>query len=261
MPGSRRRRILLVVALIPVALLIAMVTFMRLSRGRFTPPELVSGTVWRLHTQVADFYAARAGGKVMLVDSGADPEGRGLDALLTALGAHRDDVSDVLITHGHNDHIAAAPLCSRARVRAGIGDADMMAKRAPMVPRMPRIFGALIPAPAVTVSDAFVDRVEITIAPGATVLAIPFSGHTPGSMLYLFDGVLFVGDSLMLQGGKLHPAPSAFDVDLPELRRHIANLASFVDLTKVRVVCSGHGGCTREADTQRALADAIKEAS
>src|SRR5882724_4259170 len=47
-------------------------------------------------------YAARVapGPHVILFDAGLDPQGRPIDALLRALGAGRDDVTDVFLTHG-----------------------------------------------------------------------------------------------------------------------------------------------------------------
>src|SRR4051794_15405130 len=53
-------------------------------------------------------FAARVapGPHVIFFDTGLDPQGRPVDALLTALGASRDDVTDVFLTHGHPDHVA-----------------------------------------------------------------------------------------------------------------------------------------------------------
>ena len=114
------------------AFLVVGIGFMRLGRHKFDAPEPVRGSVMRVHGQVSDFFGAKTpDGTVILFDSGADPEGRGLDALLAALKAKREDVSDIFLTHGHGDHIAAAPLCPRARLHGGIGDSDMMVEARP----------------------------------------------------------------------------------------------------------------------------------
>ena len=65
-------------------------------------------------------YAVRVGSKVMLFDTGADPGGHPVDAALAALGAGRNDVSDVFLTHGHGDHTAGA---------AGLGSAKIASDR------------------------------------------------------------------------------------------------------------------------------------
>src|SRR5260221_10261949 len=48
-------------------------------------------------------FAARVvpGSHVIFFDTGLDPEGRPIDALLKGLAATRDDVTDVFLTHGH----------------------------------------------------------------------------------------------------------------------------------------------------------------
>src|SRR4051812_24703082 len=159
MPGPRRRRALLWIWLGLFALLVGGIVFLRIGRHQFEPPDPVHGGVMRVHGQVSDFFGAKTSdGRVLLFDAGADPEGRGLDALLGALKATREDVSDIFVTHGHGDHIAAAPLCPRARVHGGIGDSDMMAKRGPVVPKFARFMGLVLPVPAVMLTDAFLGR-------------------------------------------------------------------------------------------------------
>jgi glyoxylase-like metal-dependent hydrolase (beta-lactamase superfamily II) len=255
---SRRRRwpyVLLSVG----ALLLLGVAMMRMGPGRFTEPDLVRDKVLRVHTQVSDIYGARIGDNVVLFDAGADAKGRAIDALLGKLGRAREDVSDLFITHGHGDHIGAVGLFARAKVHGGIGDADMMSGRGPVVPSFARVMGWLLPVPRASLNDAFVERGEAHVG-GDVISAIPFAGHTPGSMLYIYDGVLFVGDSMNFTGGKLEYSPGVFNVDGAEVKKNIAGLGSLVDLTQIKTVCTGHGGCTPEADTAQLLADFIKRA-
>src|SRR5579863_1861881 len=131
---ARSRRWLGISVVVVALLAVALVMVMRLGRGRFSAPRLVRDKVWQVHTQVSDVYGARLGDAVILFDTSADPEGRPVDALLRQLDRGRDAVSDVFITHGHGDHVAAAALLTKARIHAGIGDADMMSRRGPIVP-------------------------------------------------------------------------------------------------------------------------------
>jgi glyoxylase-like metal-dependent hydrolase (beta-lactamase superfamily II) len=258
MAASRRwaRWVLLLLLLLPVAF----VLFVRGGTHWGPPPALVHGSVWRAHTMAVDFYGARVGDGVVLFDSGADAQGRKLDELLAALGKGRDDVGDVFITHGHPDHTAAAPLCKKARLHGGIGDSDMMSGRAPIQPGMPRFMGRVLGAPKVMLTDAFIDSSTVT-AGGADVRAVRFPGHTPGTMLYVYDGVLFAGDTMDYKDGKLTwLKPTLFNYDDAQLHRNMAGLASVIDVPSIKVVCTGHGGCTPEADTQRLLADFIQAA-
>ena len=261
MPGPRRRRALLWIWLGLFVLLVGGIAFLRVGRHSFEAPDPVRGGVMRVHGQVSDFFGAKLDdGRVLLFDAGADPEGRGLDALLGALKSTRENVSDIFLTHGHGDHVAAAPLCPRARVHGGIGDSDMMAKRGPVVPKFARFMGLVLPVPAVMLTDAFLGRAEVPVGGGKTVLAVPFPGHTPGSMIYLYDGVLFAGDSMNFEKNKLTPAFAPFSVDTKQNRANIAALPSLLKLEDVKIVCTAHGGCTPEADTKRMLDAIMKEA-
>lgn len=253
-PRPRFRRALLWLWLGLFLFLVVAIALLRAGRHKFDPPAPVRGSVWRVHGQVSDFFGARTSdGHVLLFDAGADPEGRGLDALLGALHATRADVSDIFLTHGHGDHVAAAPLCPHARLHGGAGDADMMAQRGPVLPKFARFMGLILPVPAVTLTDALSGRAEIAVGGGGKVLAVPFGGHTPGSMLYLYDGVLFAGDSMNFEKDKLTSAFAPFSVDTRQNRANLAALPSLVPLDEVKVVCTAHGGCTPEGETRRML--------
>ena len=261
MSGPRRRRALLWIWLGLFAFLIVGIAFIRMGRHKFDAPAPVRGSVMRVHGQVSDFFAAKTSdGRVLLFDAGADPEGRGLDALLAGFKATREDVSDIFLTHGHGDHVAAVPLCPRARVHGGIGDSDMMSKRGPIVPGFARFMGLVLPAPAVMLTDAFLDRADVPVGGGGMVVEVPFAGHTPGSVLYLYDGVLFAGDAMNFDDGKLTSAFAPFTVDTKKNKQNIAALPSLLKLDDVKVVCTGHGGCSPEADTRRLLDEIVKKA-
>jgi hydroxyacylglutathione hydrolase len=257
--ASRRGRVLLYGWLGLFLLLLGLVGYVRLQRHRFDAPEPLRDSIVRIHAPIADFFAARAGERVLLFDAGADPEGRGLDAALATLHAQREDVSDIFLTHGHGDHVAAAPLCPRARVHAGAGDAAMIGKRGPLMPGSARIFSYILPVPPVTVTDALTGAQPIPVGEGDAVRVLPFPGHTPGSMAYLWRGVLFVGDSMNYETDRLTPSFAPFTVDVAENRRRIAALPQALPLDEVHVVCTAHAGCTREADTRRLLDTLINQ--
>jgi glyoxylase-like metal-dependent hydrolase (beta-lactamase superfamily II) len=191
-----------------------------------------------------DIYGARAGAGVILFDAGVDPAGGALDRLLAGLGATRADVTDVFLTHGHFDHVAAAPECSRARIRVGAPDVDFMAQRVPYIGTFSvKLLRALFPVPPVIATDPISGRVQIPVGPDR-VLAIPTPGHTPGSYVFVFDKTLFAGDSMVIDGDKLGFAMASFSVDPAANKQSIAALADALEGADVQTVCTGHMGCT-----------------
>jgi glyoxylase-like metal-dependent hydrolase (beta-lactamase superfamily II) len=230
---------------VPLAVVAAAagVIWLRMHRDRFDAPAAVTANVSRVRNLFVDFYAARAGAHVLLFDAGVDLDGKAVDALLGQLHARREDVSHVFITHGHSDHLAAVPLFPNAKVHASSRDVDMMRDKSLLEPALAIVAGWALPVPYVS-ATALGDEGVVPVDGGGSVRVFPLPGHTSGSTAYLFDGVLFVGDSMRLGEGKLAPAPPLFSVDRAENRRSIAALKTALAGLKLDVICTGHQGCT-----------------
>jgi hydroxyacylglutathione hydrolase len=240
---ARRRSRLLWIAVALVATFVTFLGAMRILRHRTSPPEQL-GRVQRERNLFTDIYGARTAGGVILFDAGVDPEGGALDRLLSSLGATRADVHDVFLTHGHFDHVAAAPLCLQARIRVGAPDVEFMAQRAPMLaPFCGRLLNRIFPIGPVHATDPMSGRLEIPVGEDK-VLAIPTPGHTPGSYVFVFDRMLIAGDSMIIDGDKLDFAMPLFAVDVDGNRRSLAALADALGGAAVETVCTGHQGCT-----------------
>jgi glyoxylase-like metal-dependent hydrolase (beta-lactamase superfamily II) len=118
-----------------------------------------------------------------------DPHGTALGRAIDALDASWSDITHVVITHVHPDHIGglehAWSMAPGATVVAGQGDGVVGAQPA---------------------SDG--DRIG-----GLRVLGTP--GHTPGHIsLVAVDGsVVLVGDAVGAVGGRLSRGPAAFTAD------------------------------------------------
>ena len=157
---------------------------------------------------------------IVLVDAGPPGAANAIEAALDRIGARWSDVSDVVLTHAHFDHVGgltdAAARTPRANLWAGARDISEI-----------RLDGARLVKPLV---DG--DRVR-----GLAVLDTP--GHTPGhvSLLDEANSLLLVGDVVGTSDGVLSLGPPAFTADPVRARASLARVAS---LGVERVVFS-HG--------------------
>src|SRR3954465_14255986 len=253
--SSRVLRIGIALCLTVVAVVVAC----RILRHSTSPPEII-GRVQRERNLFTDIYGACAGAGVILFDAGVDPAGGALDRLLGGRRAPRADVSDVFLSHGHFDHVAAAPLCTKARIRVGAPDVDFMAQRAAYIGTFGvKFLRALFPVPPVIATDPLAGRVEIPVGPDR-VLAIPTPGHTPGSYVFIFDKTLFAGDSMVIDGERLAFAMASFTVDPAANKQSLAALGDALVGVDVQTVCTGHMGCTPPGHGASMLAKLMAEA-
>jgi glyoxylase-like metal-dependent hydrolase (beta-lactamase superfamily II) len=210
------------------------VAALRVARGRPSAPETIKPNLVGVSAAGISVYAARVGSKVILFDTGADPEGRPVDAALAALGAGRGDVSDIFITHAHSDHTAGAAAFGNAKIHLGAADVPVATKKAESPNLAPRLMAKVLSTPAINVTDPM----------GKKVQAIPVPGHTPGSYVFVYDGVLFSGDAMVFKQGRLDRAPKFFDADPDAAKSSLTSLKQQLAATEIEEVCTGHGGCT-----------------
>ncbi len=126
--------------------------------------------------EARSFVVVGAGG-VVLVDAGPPGSAAAIEAALARVGAAWSDVTDIVLTHRHFDHVGgladAAALAPRATIHAGSDDA-----------------AEIPPVPGRTVRPlAEGDRV-------GELLVLLTPGHTPGhvSLLYEPASLVVIGD-------------------------------------------------------------------
>ena len=144
-------------------------------------------------------FLVRDGNRMILVDTGMQAEGAHLDAALAAASASWADVSDVVLTHHHPDHIGALDHVNAQAPKATVWSGDQLPGANP-------------------VSDG--DRVG-----ALRVMHTP--GHTPGHICLVDDdtGDVFVGDCVGTFGAELQRAPAVFTADAAEAERALQRLA------------------------------------
>jgi len=231
-----------VVALFALVAVGGAALYLAASRGAVSPAVLVEPGLAAEKGAGAWLYAVRTGRGYVLVDAGMDPKGKPIDAALKALGASRDQVTDLFLTHGHIDHTAGAAAVPRARVHAGAGDVGMAG--APDELGLESLLAPLLPREPLRVDDAIDAERRLDLGGGDEVLALPVPGHSRGSMAYLLHGVLYLGDAVSYEAGRLVAIPRLFSVDPPRSARSVAALAVRLARVPVSRICTGHGGCT-----------------
>jgi len=223
--------------------------------------------IYRLGDSVVNFYVIDHGGQLVLVDTGLPAHYGQLTGLLTRLGRELSDISAVLITHAHPDHLGLA-----ARLRAGgaeiwVHQADQAALADPrhatryakpergLLPyllRRPAALalplhlvrsGALSEEPVVG-PRMFAARGVLADVPGGPE-AIPVPGHTPGSTAFAWAayGTVFTGDALITADGltgAIGPrlVSRGFTHDSTAARASLAIIAGLADYP---VLLPGHG--------------------
>ena len=194
-------------------------------------------------------YAARTDSGIVLVDMGwAGASGR-LKRRLRELNATPADVTDVLITHSHRDHIAAWRAVRGARFRLWAPERPYFEgtlKHRDFPSRVGRgVAGNAGPKPGEVDVRPYSGDTTFMLG-GDTVRAYPTPGHTLGSASYLFRGILFVGDAVARKplrgyGG----ADPLFSADTRLNRRSLVDLFARVPMERVEWVCNAHAKCSR----------------
>ncbi|WP_375383660.1 MBL fold metallo-hydrolase [uncultured Microbacterium sp.] len=175
--------------------------------------------IYRLGDDKVNFYLVDREGTLLLVDAGLPSHYAQLEDLLTALGRSVADITAILLTHAHPDHVGLAQRVQNAGgapVWVHAADAPIVqdpstlsthwkAERSMVgyILRRPAMLAVPIhlarsgafKAKAVTTVRTFTGGETLPVAGIPIAISVP--GHTSGSAAFLFPGVIFTGDALV----------------------------------------------------------------
>lgn len=203
-------------------------------------------------------YVARTVDGVLAIDLGWWGHSHPLRTALASLDANRTDVHWVFLTHSHRDHLAGWRDVRGARFVVAASEQPRLfgqESAGGWIPRWAdRLWPSGRPHPTDIATTAF--SVDTTFVFGSdTLRTYIVPGHTAGSAVYLFRGVLFVGDAMTYsRHGGYAPAKRWFSDDTDLAAYSLTALWPRLPANAVRYVCTAHAHCvTYGAESMGAL--------
>jgi hydroxyacylglutathione hydrolase len=192
-------------------------------------------------------YLARTDSGVIAIDLGWVGAEAKLQKGLTRLHAAAPDVRYVFLTHAHRDHTYGWRFVRGARFVLGAAEVPYFTGGARYRGLLPRIGDRLAtyshPRPG-ELRLTTLGSDSVIVLGSDTVFAFPVPGHTPGSVAYLFRGVLFGGDAINWRPWTgFRGARPEFSDDVAQSRASMHALWQRLDSSRVRVACSAHAKC------------------
>ncbi|MDQ3263038.1 MAG: MBL fold metallo-hydrolase [Myxococcota bacterium] len=244
------------------AVLLAMVALAGVGVYRLVAPlkPTVEGEVLGSSTAVLDGYSQvfviNSGRRaVILIDAGMDKEATAVRQALVSRNMGPDAVQAILLTHGHPDHIGGVGMFPNAEVYAHREELDLLGGRvaadSPVARLMPRS------KVNVRVTHPVEDGQVIRIG-DKEIEVFHLPGHTEGSVAYLVDGLLYLGDSASgTKVGTVIPAPWIFSDDTRRNRRSLVKLAERLKGKEVRGLVFAHSGAIDDPQALQRLASEL----
>jgi glyoxylase-like metal-dependent hydrolase (beta-lactamase superfamily II) len=213
--------------------------------------EQIAPGIHRIKVSRSNIYLI-TGKTLALIDTGMPGDGPEVLKTIAAIGRNPEEVSHILITHGHTDHIGSLAFLKKAtgaKVIAGAPETDYIeGKKKPWQMAREGFSGKLFKI-ILFFAETFVFTREPAVVDqkcsggdvidcnsGITVVATP--GHSPGSISYYLPDkrILFTGDAL---SGEPHAKlpPRAGCADYQQALLSVKKLAAL----QFEICCFGHG--------------------
>src|SRR5215207_8550169 len=192
-------------------------------------------------------YLARTAASVLAIDLGWWHSRGPIAAALRELDASPAEVTDVFLTHSHRDHIGGWRLLRRSRFHVAQSEQPLLLgarRHEGWVPRLAeRVKSSGLPSPNEVTVQTFAHDTTFVFA-GDTLRAFIVPGHTGGSTIYLFRGVLFLGDAAThTPWGGFGRARRGYSDDVHASAANLEALWPRLPRDGVRYVCTAHAHC------------------
>jgi len=227
-------------------------------------PSLAARGVYRIGLRGINVFLIEAGDDLVLIDAGLKGSPPRITEAIYSLGRLPQDVSAIIVTHAHPDHIGGLAEMKRrtgAQVWMHPADAELVAhgvygrrfgvggSRASEALRRAMNLRPEYKGLPVSTDHEIADGEEL---PFDGLRALHTPGHTAGHVALLLPrdgGVLFVGDAA---SNMVHTGLSPLNEDLEGSRRSLERLAAL----EFEVACFAHGRPLRH-DASKAFRELV----
>ncbi len=228
--------------------------------------EVIDG-LYQVRTRGSRAYLALDGDDITLIDTGGPGSGVRILRAVEELGRQPDEITTIVITHCHLDHVGGLPELQGwipARTGVHLAEAGHLESEEPLPTPFSHPLLARLCEPFLLRNDPGAARVDVRLQDddvlpvlgGMRVVHAP--GHTAGSISLHFPerGALLVGDAMQFKFGRLMLPNRFFTQDLGEAVRSVQKLAAL----DFETLCFSHfrpilaGADSRVRDFARSLA-------
>jgi hydroxyacylglutathione hydrolase len=197
------------------------------------PTGQIVENVFAINDGTVNMYLVKNSTYYIAIDAGTDK--KSIEKGLKQLNIDPGKVRTVLLTHTDFDHIAALSLFPNAKLY-------LAKEEEPMINgKTTRAFGITHNKIDRTLY-ALLDDSQTFSFEELTVKGILTPGHTTGSMCYLINNrLLFTGDALSLQDGRVAPFNKFFNRDNNQANQSISNITKLEGVEYIFTAHYGYG--------------------
>jgi glyoxylase-like metal-dependent hydrolase (beta-lactamase superfamily II) len=192
---KKHKRLLFIIIPSAVVVLLATALFILAPFIAMNPAATgpVEGTdIYAVRNVRNNLFIIPSGAGYIVIDAGTDL--KDVEKAFNDAGIDPADVSHVLLTHAHYDHVGALPLFTNAKIYISEDEISGGASSLP---------DSVKPTDIIPLGDW-----QEMSAGGHIITCIKSPGHTAGSMSYILDGkYMFTGDSMKIETNTITEHP------------------------------------------------------